>query len=196
MEDHTVVDWPRKVVFVSNGGEQVNFCLEILSLQPQVLKGIRGRKGRGGLERREEEGWGDKEEEGWGDGERRVGETGRGREERPGNTHHVTWTQSGHTCGGGGGGGGGVTCVQVYFQSCERPGSHIAMKTYSLPPSSFSPPIRTSIPLSSSLPPYFSPFHILSLPSLLLPSLPPLPFLSSLLLSYSLPVVCQIFQDA
>ena len=33
MKDHTVVDRPRKVVFVSNGGEQVDLCLEILPLQ-------------------------------------------------------------------------------------------------------------------------------------------------------------------
>ena len=48
MEDHTVVDWPRKVVFVSNGGEQVDLCLKILPLQTQVLRGTRERLGRRG----------------------------------------------------------------------------------------------------------------------------------------------------
>ena len=58
MEDHTVVDRPRKVVFVSNGGEQVDLCLKILSLQTQVLRGTWERLGRRG-----EEGWGDGESE-------------------------------------------------------------------------------------------------------------------------------------
>ena len=43
MEDHTVVDRPRKVVFVSNRGEQVDLRLEVLPLQTQVLRGTLGR---------------------------------------------------------------------------------------------------------------------------------------------------------
>ena len=43
MEDHAVVDRPRKVVFVSNGGEQVDLRLEVLPLQTQVLRGTLGR---------------------------------------------------------------------------------------------------------------------------------------------------------
>ena len=52
MEDHAVVDRPRKVVFVSNRGEQVNLCLKILPLQTQVLSGTLGNKTEG-------EDWGD-----------------------------------------------------------------------------------------------------------------------------------------
>ena len=44
MEDHTVIDWPRKVVFVSNGGEEVDLRLEVLPLQTQVLRGTLGDK--------------------------------------------------------------------------------------------------------------------------------------------------------
>ena len=50
MEDHTVIDGPWKVVFASNGGEQVDLCLKILSLQTQVLRGTRGGLGRRGEE--------------------------------------------------------------------------------------------------------------------------------------------------
>ena len=50
MEDNTVIDWPRKVVFVSNGGKQVDLCLKILPLQTQVLRGTRGGLGRQGEE--------------------------------------------------------------------------------------------------------------------------------------------------
>ena len=53
MEDHAVVDRPRKVVFVSNGGEQVDLRLEVLPLQTQVLRGTLGNK-------TEEEDWGDR----------------------------------------------------------------------------------------------------------------------------------------
>ena len=53
MEDHAVVDWPRKVVFVSNRGEQVNLRLKILPLQTQVLSRTLGNK-------TEEEDWGDR----------------------------------------------------------------------------------------------------------------------------------------
>ena len=44
MEDHAVVDRPRKVVFGSNGGEEVDLRLEVLPLQTQVLRGTLGNK--------------------------------------------------------------------------------------------------------------------------------------------------------